>query len=303
MNVPGDTKRTWRSLQRWRLASQITALAVLFVIPLLNWYGIHWLIGTLYSLSLGELVIMDPLMALQTVLLNANIWLGLIIAAGVPALLALLLGRVFCSWLCPHNTITEWFDLLKRKLFRHAWYLEHKKRIAGNPTPLRYWLIFSGLIVLMLLLGFPIFGYLSPPGIISTAIAHAMTGHGVPLEFTLVLVILLVEAVIGKRYWCNLLCPVGAMLSLFRTRNTLAVRHDPALCDCKGDIAPCHFICPLNLSPKSENLYPFCYNCGLCVSVCEKTGSRSLSLQYGASEYRTQNAPASCGTENCPLSQ
>ncbi len=295
MRDQNSRSQGWNRLQRWRLASQIIVLAGLFLIPVMNWYGIHWLMGTFYSISLGRLVITDPLLALQTVLLSREVWLALIVAAGVPAILALLLGRVFCSWMCPHNALSEWLDALKRRFFRHAWYIEHKKRISGNPAPLKYWLFFFALLVMLMILGFPIFGYLSPPGILSTAIAHGMTGQTLPPELLIVVAILVAEAAIGRRYWCNHLCPVGAMLALFRTRQTLQIRFDPNRCDCKGGIAPCHFVCPLNLSPKSENVYPFCFNCGLCVAVCAKTGSHALNFgQAGAN--------AVCNTESRSVS-
>jgi ferredoxin-type protein NapH len=260
---------------------QVFAILFLVAVPVLNWHGVHWILGTLYAVSIGELDIADPAVALQTILLTKEVYVPLLLAMIIPIIVALIFGRVFCSWVCPHNTFSEWIEGLQRRLFKNRWRQVHARTVPSNPHPALTWGILAALIVTALVLGLPLLSYLSTPGIISSELSQAILGMGVGLEIMLVVLILAVEAVLFRRYWCKFLCPVGATLSLFRTKTTLHVHHNAAQCDCPTGLEPCRFACPLNLSPRRLHLYPNCFNCGVCVAMCEKIGKRALTLEFG----------------------
>ncbi len=276
-------QKFYHRLNRYRKIVQISSLLFFMAIPLLCKSGIHLFLGTLYSLTIGKLSIADPLMVLQTLLLRREIYLPLLLAAVLPLVVALLLGRVFCSWVCPQNTLSEWIDGLEKRFFRKRWRQKHHYTLGKNPPAYHYWLIFSFLLLSMAILGFPLLAYLSAPGLITSFFSQAILGQGIGLEIFLVLFIFALEAVLFRRFWCKYGCPVGAFLALFRTRKTLSVQFRENYCDCKPGTTPCYTACPLHLAPKQvETLYPYCYNCGLCVSFCENAG-RALSLGFGHS--------------------
>lgn len=276
----------YKNLNRIRISVQIFSILFLIAVPMLNLLGIHWVIGTLYSISIGQLDIVDPVMALQTVLLTKRIYIPFLLMTIVPVVLALVFGRVFCSWMCPQNTISEWVDALQKRIFKSRWHNVHTRHIENNPNPVLYWCIFAALTLLVLILGLPLFSYLSTPGIISSQMSQIILGMGVGLEIGLVTIIFAVEAITLRRFWCKYVCPVGAFLSFFRTRKTLHIHYEAAQCDCKGNSSPCQYVCPLDLAPKESKLYPYCFNCGLCISICEKTGNSALSLKFGLTENK-----------------
>lgn len=105
-------------------------------------------------------------------------------------------------------------------------------------------------------------------------------GLGIGLELALVLLVLLSEIFLARRYWCKYVCPVGAMLAAFRWRHTMRLVYAEPQCACHALTEPCHYACPLQLSPKRENVYPSCFNCGLCTSACEKTGKAALTFSF-----------------------
>ena len=279
---------TYRTLDRLRKATQLATFGFLLLLPILLLRDITWILGSFYSLSIGELQIADPMMALQSVLTSGRLHVPLLLAAAVPATLALVLGRVFCSWACPQNTLSEWIEAAEKRLFRKRWQRHVQRPIEHNPRPVLYWGIFAGLVLLTLVAGFPLLGTLSMPGIISTQISQGFLGFGLGIELLLVAGILAVEIAVGRRLWCKYVCPVGACLSLFRAGKTLHLHHDPELCHCRGSVKPCHMACPLGLSPRKAGLYPFCFNCGRCARVCEKTGSRSLTLCFSPPDARSR---------------
>lgn len=290
--------RFYQNLSRVRTGVQIFSVLFLFAVPVLNWLGVRWIIGTLYSISIGELDIADPAMALQTILLTKDVYLPLLIAAALPMVLAFVFGRIFCSWMCPQNTFSEWIALIQKRYFKKRWMQTHRAVIANNPHPAWYWSIFAGLVLLVVVTGLPLLSYLSMPGIISSQIAQSILGMGMGLEAALVVIILTAETVIARRFWCKYLCPVGAMLALFNARRTLRLHHDETLCDCKRDAEPCHYVCPLALAPKQAHVYPYCFNCGLCVAVCEKTGKRALTFRFGGN---SSQKPSEANMEAAPL--
>ncbi|MDZ7291553.1 MAG: 4Fe-4S binding protein [candidate division KSB1 bacterium] len=283
--------RFYHRLNRLRQVVQILSIIFFIAVPILNGFGIHAILGTLYSLSIGGLDIADPLMVLQTILLTKAIYLPLLLAALLPIVLALVFGKVFCSWMCPQNTISEWIDAAEKKIFPKRWRRVHHFKRGKNPRAVWYWLILSLFIVLVPIFGLPLLSYLSAPGIITSAISQGLLGMGVGLEIAIVLSILVIEAILLRRWWCKYACPVGAFLALFRARKTLRLFYEHQACDCKPGTAPCYSVCPLHLAPKeTATVYPYCFNCGVCVAFCENTGSRALSLQFGEIKKPEENA-------------
>lgn len=276
---------SYRSLNRARQLFQVLALLFLVAVPVLNWLGVHWLLGTLYSLSIGALDIADPAMALQSILLTGSFYIPLLLAAALPVVLALAFGRVFCSWVCPYNSLMDWLDRAEGKLFRKRWLRGHRRDPGGNPRRAIYWAVFGALLLAMLVVGVPLLAYLSAPGILSSALSQGILGMGVGLELALVALLVVAELAIARRVWCKYACPVGATLSLARVPWTLHVAHDSERCTCPAGAAPCSIACPLGLVPREAGrLAPYCYNCGSCVAACEKTRRGALSFSFSRDE-------------------
>lgn len=286
MEINVENKKPYLHLETVRRTVQIVSMLLFIFIPVLNGFGIKAVIGTLYSISIGKLDISDPVMVVQTILLTKSVYIPLILSAVLPIVIALIFGKVFCSWVCPHNTISEWIHTLEKKIFPQRWRQVHHFKRSKNPKAYWFWIIFCSLLILTLVVGLPLLSYLSAPGIITSAIAQGISGMGFGLEIGIVLLILAIEGALFRRYWCKFACPVGAFLGLFQTKKTLRIVFNEAACDCKPGTAPCYTICPLQLAPKEiHDLYPYCFNCGLCVSFCERAG-RALTLRFGEGENK-----------------
>jgi ferredoxin-type protein NapH len=280
------SRLSYRSLDRIRKGFQLFAVLFLVAVPVLNWMGVRWVVGTLYSISIGGLDIADPMMALQATLLTREVLVPLLLAAAIPVLLALVLGRVFCSWMCPFNTIQEWLDSARRRVFKSRWLKARRRRVPRNPRPTLYWAIFAGLLAAALLAGLPLLAWLSAPGILSTQVSHAVFGMGVGLELALVGGLVVGEFALARRVWCKYACPVGATLSLCRTPWTLRVVQDAEKCQCKTGAEACQIACPLGLTPLVGGLAPSCFNCGSCIAACEKMRRGALSFGFGVANGR-----------------
>jgi ferredoxin-type protein NapH len=268
-------------LQSGRRAMQLFVVLFLVAVPLLNLVGVHWVIGSLYSISVFELDIADPVMVLQTTLLTRALYGPLLLAAAIPAVLALAFGRVFCSWMCPYNTLVEWGGWVRGKLPLKRRAASRNAAVPANPRPFIYWTVFAVLVVATLAAGLPLLAYLSAPGILSSQLSQGILGFGLGPELALVALLLVAEVALARRFWCKYACPVGAGLSLFRGRRTMRIVRDAERCGCKPGGEACRAVCPLGLAPKQGDVYPYCFNCGQCLKACEKMRRSALGFGFG----------------------
>ena len=152
------------NLEKWfhqnsitlRRFSQIGALALIFLIPILNKNEIYAILGNFYSLSIGNLEIADPAIVIQTILLTKKIVIPMLLAGLVPIIITLFLGKVFCSWACPYFLISE----MGAKL-RGTFKIKTPQTSLGNPKPQYYWFIFAVVLLFVLISGSPIITYFS----------------------------------------------------------------------------------------------------------------------------------------------
>ena len=273
---------TYNRLNKYRRAFQLFVLLFLIAVPLLILLDVREIVGNLYSIRIFGLDIADPAMVLQTIVLSKEFYISLIIMALIPLILATIFGRVFCSWMCPYNSLLEFFENKKVKKLMRKIGLGGKRNLYNtNPKPIYFYAFTIIFYATTLIVSFPIIGFLSFPGIISSQIAAAILGLSIGLELSLFAVVFMIEILTWKRFWCKYVCPVGVVLSLVKNKKTLRVIHDPEKCNCKGTTEPCSISCPMDLDPKEKNLYPFCFNCGKCIKACEQTGNGALFLSFG----------------------
>jgi len=254
----------------------MSALVLIFTIPWLNKEGFYGIVGTFYSMRIAGLDVVDPALVLQYYLLTGGAVFSLILAGLIPAVLALLLGKVFCGWLCPFNLMSEFADKIFRRVRRRPAVKPNR-----NPRPFVFWLIFCGLLLLVFFSGLPLIALASMPGVLSGQAADWVFKGTLGLELFFVVLVVTIEVFFKKRFWCNYVCPAGAALALFRFPQTLSVRYNSEKCvqHCAAErtnINICNAACPLHLNPRQKGLYPFCFNCGACVQACYTKGGRLI---------------------------
>ena len=268
------SKKRVKRYSRWRFLVQTLAFLVILLNPFLNYYfHFNFVQGWYQSLGVGKLWFVSPLEGLESILISKTIYLPLLIGMLPPLLLALFLGRVFCGWICPIHFLSDLEDRLL-KLFsirrRDLWRLPRKV----------FWFVLLGELGLAMVLGAPIFVFLSPPGLVGREIMMAVFFHTLALEGVVVLLVLTLN-LFTRRFFCRYLCPLGALLAFLGARRRLVVLQEEEQCKQCG---LCDQACPLGLYPsKGEGLSLYCWNCGACVDACHlkalRFSWRSLSYQ------------------------
>jgi ferredoxin-type protein NapH len=144
----------------------------------------------------------DPLAVAEMTATSRTIYLPLWLSALIPVLFTLLLGRVFCSWMCPAGLLFELTDKLRR-LLRLAEIKPGEVRFSHQN---KYVVLVIGLLVAGTV-GLPIFALVYPPAVISR-LAHAWI-FGTALTGMLILLGLMIifELAVSPRWWCRTMCP------------------------------------------------------------------------------------------------
>ncbi len=252
-----------------RRISQFGILALFLLGPLA---GVWIVKGTLtFSYTLDFLPVSDPYVLLQSALAgHAPESKALIGVAVALAFYLLAGGRVYCSWVCPMNVVTDAAAWLRVKLG-----IRTGASVSRN---LRYWVL-AMTLVLALATGSIAWELVNPVSILHRGLVFGM-GAG----WAVVLAVFLFDLVVALRGWCGHVCPVGAFYSVLGKVSLLRVSAaQRAQCD---DCMDCYVVCPepqvitpaLKGGEKAGSqagsspviLAANCTNCGRCIDVCHK---------------------------------
>ena len=269
-DFPGKTaiaEQGWVKAHKWLLLRRVSQVGVLLLFLLGPLFGLWLVTGNLSaSMTLGVLPLTDPLLLTQSMLTGSWPTLsGLIGGLLVLVLYALIGGRVFCSWVCPVNLVTDLAAWTRRRFA-----LRSSGRLSRN---LRWWLL--GLVLLLpLATGVMVWEYINP-----VSMLHRGIIFGIGWGWTVILAVFLYDLFIVRRGWCGHLCPVGACYALIGVKAPVhfAATHRERCDDCMDcfDICPEPQVIKPALQGAASGHGPVitsidCTKCGRCADVCSK---------------------------------
>lgn len=265
-SVPVAPPRSWGSRQRWLLLRRCCQVSILLLFLAGPWLGAWVLKGNLSaSLILDTIPLTDPLLALQTMLAGHWPYVTALTGAAIILVFYLLIGgRVFCSWVCPVNMVTDAAAWSRRRLGIKT------GRVPDANT--RYWLL-GGVLAATAVSGVLVWEWVNPVSLLHRALIFGLWGSLLPIAG-----IFLYDLLIASRGWCGHLCPVGAFYSVLgRTALIRVSAARRAACD---DCMVCFTVCPEPqvIRPALKQvgqtvpliLSGDCTNCGRCIDVCDR---------------------------------
>jgi ferredoxin-type protein NapH len=271
----------WRYLILRRL-TQFSVLLLFFATAHWAWtlVGQPLLSGNLSASSvIGLVPLADPFAVLQILftrhLLSTEVLIGAVI---VLVFYGLVGGRVFCSWVCPVNVVTDFAGWLRNHLdLGNALHLNRS---------LRYYVL-ALVLVLSLVTGLAAFEWVSP-----IAMLHRELIFGIGMGLIGVGGIFLFDLMVVRHGWCGHLCPLGAFYAVVGKAAQLRVRFDEKTCTRCGE---CIRVCPepqvLNLNQAAQRglvASGECTNCGRCIPVCPED-SLSFDLRLLIAAHNEQS--------------
>lgn len=210
-----------------------------------------------------------PLGSLQNGLSSANHKFPYYVV-GIIMLYGLILGRTICGFLCPMGLLQELLYKIKTPKIR-------KNNITRVLSYLKYILLVVLVVIIPLLYG--MYGvvipgfckYICPAGIVEGA--FGLLGNPNNVDYfqmlgglftwkTLLVVLFATLCVFMYRFFCRLICPLGAIYGFFNRYSFLGIKVNQDKCTNCG---LCVKACKMDIKKVGDHE---CINCGECISVC-----------------------------------
>lgn len=268
----------WYLSNRFLILRRATQLMILTLFLLGPLAGIWIIEGNLSSsLLLNVIPFTDPFILLQSLFAgHMPIFQAVLGATIVVVFYALIGGRVFCSWVCPVNLLTDMAAWCRAKLKLR------KENVMSNQW--RYWIL-AMVMILPLFTGVMSWELVNPVSAFNRGLFF-----GMGLGWILFLMIFMFDLLAVENGWCGHLCPMGAFYSLlnrFSLIKVTAIERDKCTecLDC-FDVCPEPQVLKGPVYGKKHNIGPLvkelsCTNCGRCVDVCTENVFQFTAVYNG----------------------
>jgi polyferredoxin len=186
----------------------------------------------------------------------------------------LLVGVLFCGWICPLGTLQDWAYKLGRKLKLPLFRMPYKAQ--------RYLQLSRYILYFMLTFGVA-FTVLQG----TKNLSALMKGKEIALASLIVLIIFVLAGLFFNRPFCNYICTGGARRGLWSVIRIIGIRRDTSRCiNCKL----CSKSCPMNIDVANTDFvrHPNCIGCMSCLSACPR---KCISFKH----MPTPNLPGKAG--------
>lgn len=259
---------------------------------------IRILLATLFFLSVTALFV-DTTGTVQEWLgwtakiqfLPALLAINILVVVALVAL-TLLVGRVYCSVVCPLGVMQDIISWIsgrrKKKKSRFSYSVEKKW--------LRYGILVAFFVAFIAGLG-PVVALLAPYSsygrMVSSVVSPSLSPVAIVAGVTFIIVAIL--AWMGGRTYCNTICPVGTILGFFARFALFRPMIDTSKCNsCKRCAKKCKASC---IDAKNHRIdYSRCVACMDCMNNC-KHGALTLSYAYGKNSSACNNS-SSCNNSS-----
>ncbi len=186
-------------------------------------------------------------------------------AAGFVILIGLMLGRAVCGFLCPFGLLQELLNKIPSPKFK----------LPRRLLRVKYFLLATFVLILPAAtkFGTPTFcEYICPAGTLEAGLpllAAREELRGVVGELfawkVAVSIAVLIACVSVHRFFCRMMCPLGAIYGLLNRWSFYRLNCAADKCVACGR---CRKVCPIELDPVRECNSAECVRCGRCVAAC-----------------------------------
>lgn len=202
---------------------------------------------------------------------------GFVLAVGV------LFGRAVCGYVCPFGLIQELLYKIpspKKKLWKGFTYVKYALLVF-------FVLLFPVVITNELGMGAPAYcEYICPVGTLEGGLpllaTHPELRRTIGALFSVkafILVLTLVGCIIICRFFCKVMCPLGAIYGILNKISIYHMEIDKEKCISCGK---CHAECPMDVNPAETPNSAECIRCGKCTVCCPK---EALALRFRFKDF------------------
>ncbi|VAW99649.1 hypothetical protein MNBD_GAMMA22-2873 [hydrothermal vent metagenome] len=233
--------------------------------------------GNTWSATLFGFKISDPLAVLSQIFSSQEFYLTFLLTALVPLLATLILGRVYCGWICPASLIYELNENLATWL-RKAGFPSLQFKIDNR---IKYLVLILGL-VLSMYFGTVMVASIYPPAIIGREIYYAIALGSFGSGALFFIATLLFDLLLGRRGFCRYVCPGGTLYSILGRYRLIRIKRTVENCN---DCSKCNVVCQFGLNPLQDDFGMECNNCTACMAVCP-TAALEFTINFKDVRYQ-----------------
>lgn len=225
-------------------------------------------------------------------------YVNLVVPMVIFVLLVIILGRIWCGWLCPIGFLQDILLRIRKRLGIAYRNISPKTTMVLNQTGyvIIFLISFLSIAVGVTFLGMDNFwtkGELpfesvAPPRPIAIFLQQPLGLESwdvvVPLPGIIVALVVIILSFKIRHFWCRI-CPAGALMSLFNRRALVNIKKDGSKCT-KCRI--CTRACPMDIEEiykekgKENVTYASCIHCYRCVELCPEDGCLSVTFMNKA---------------------
>jgi ferredoxin-type protein NapH len=234
--------------------------------------------GGICSVVVQQILAVCPLGFLERSLAARELLPQLWFALAMVVFSVILLGRIFCAWICPAGLVHRLFG--SRSKPKSMQVAAPKK--ATWPSYSSY--VFLGAVLLAsFIFRFPVFCFFCPIGLVFGwlyALIRLFSPDSLRLELVLFPAMLALE-LFALKSWCRSLCPLGALLSILGNLNRVlvpAVSMDKCLTAKGVDCRVCERACSegIKLTSAKNSYSP--NSCTKCLECYVKCPAKAIEI-------------------------
>ncbi len=255
-----DTSRPQRTpalLSPWRRRCQWGTTLFLLLIP---WFRIHG--NSLLRIDIPDLTLYFFGQTLRIEELYLVLLFSLTLTLGF-LLMTMLLGRVWCGWICPQTTLTDLAEWFAARLGLER----HKQRQPKNFIQKLALQLFY--LSLAFLVSANLLWYFIEPQHFFVQLTTGQLHYSALISLLLVALTVYLDLALVRRLMCSDFCPYGRLQVTLADQATLTLHLPPGELPRCIACESCVRVCPMQIDIR-RGYQVECINCGRCLDACRQ---------------------------------
>jgi len=179
-------------------------------------------------------------------------------------LATMVLGRVWCGWLCPQTTLADLAEWFARRL---------KLKPGGKNSISKRIILHFFYLILALLVSSNLLWYFIEPQLFFTKLISGPMHYATWICLVLAATTVYLDLALIRRLMCSDFCPYGRFQTALADETTLALHLPEAELVRCIECNSCVRVCPMEIDIR-RGYQVECINCGRCLDACRQVMAR-----------------------------